>query len=160
MLSRKREMYSMKLNFLTEQIKPIGRWITTAIFCLSAMTFIWQGGFFHHHGTAIAAPSSVYLVATDVGKDVKDKAREDAGSAKGFIRDAANQVERTANKNANKVEDATDGSGNFLERKAKKDAATIQKRAEQDAARTQDAVDDTKNVIERTVDNIKDTFNN
>lgn len=145
----------MKLNYLTNCFAAIQRRLFSGILCLMAIAFVWQGGFLVNH--AIAAPFSPML-ATDMGNQVKDKAREDASSAKGFIRDAANQVEKTASQNANKIGQATDGSNSFLERKAKLDAATIQRRAEADAARTQNAVDTTKNAVERTVDNIKDAF--
>jgi len=147
----------MQLNYLIKRLSSIGSFLATTVLCLSAIAFIWQGAFFAHN-SAMAAPSVNLIASSDVGDKVQEKAREDAGRAKNFIRDTANKVERTANKNAARVEDATDNSGNFIERKAKSDRNTIEKRAEEDAARTQKAVDNTKNAVERTVDSIKDAF--
>lgn len=146
----------MKLNFLKKQLSTLGRWMATALFFVSAVTFVWQGAFFSN--AASADPAMNLVASRDVGDQAQDKASRDAGRTKGFIRDTANKVERTANKNASRVERATDGKGNLLERKAKRDADRIELRAEQDAARTQRAVDKTKNAFERTVDNIKDAF--
>jgi uncharacterized protein YjbJ (UPF0337 family) len=96
------------------------------------------------------------IAAKDMGDQVQGKVREDAGRAKNFIRDTADQVERTANKNAQRVGQADEGG--FFTRRARKDAGLIHKRAEEDAARTQKAVDNTKNAVQRTVDNVKDNF--
>lgn len=144
----------MKLNDL---MKRFGRWIATAMVCVSAFTFVWQASFISNT-TALAASNHNLIATKDAGDKVQEKVSKDAGRAKGFIRDTADKVEETAKKNASRVEDATDGKGNPLERRAKKDAARIEKRAEEDAARTQKAVDNTKNAVERTVDNIKDAF--
>jgi uncharacterized protein YjbJ (UPF0337 family) len=148
------ELYSMKLSHFTKQLAAVGRTIATLLF-LAAITFVWQGAFLHTD--AIAAPHAT-LIAADLGDQAQEKVQEDAGRAKGFIRDTADRVEETAKKNAKRVEEATDGDGNFVERRAKKDAARIEKRAEEDAARTQKAVDNTKNAVERTIDSIKEAF--
>lgn len=147
----------MKLNHVTKSLSIVGRWIATTLFCVSAIAFVWQGAFFST--TAIAAPAGT-LLAADLGDQVQEKTSEDAGRAKGFIRDTKEQLKETANKNAKRVEQATGDNGSFVERKAKRDADRIEKRAEEDAARTQKAVDNTKNAVERAVDNIKDAFSN
>jgi hypothetical protein len=145
----------MKLNYFTKLVSILGRWITTTVVCLSAIALVWQGAFFSNT-LAIASPVSNSFIAADMGDKVRDKTSEDAGRAKGFIRDTADNVKRTAKKNAERVDRATDNKGNFAERRAKKDAARIEQRAEKDAARTQKAVDKTKNAVKRTVDNVKD----
>lgn len=145
----------MKPNYFTKQLSTVGRWMATALFCVSAIGFFWQGAFFSN--TAALADSHL-IASADADTQVKGKAREDAGRTKSFVRDTANKVEETANKNAKRVEKATDGKGSFVERKAKKDAARIEKRAEEDTARTQKAIDNTKNVVERAVDGIKDAL--
>uniref|UniRef100_A0A832H807 Uncharacterized protein n=1 Tax=Oscillatoriales cyanobacterium SpSt-402 TaxID=2282168 RepID=A0A832H807_9CYAN len=147
----------MKLNYLAKPLATVGRWIATALVCVVAIAFVWQGSFI---STTVAWAGSTgdMIASADMGDQVKDKVSKDAGRAKGFIRDTANQVERTANKNANRVENAAD-RGSFVERKAQRDRDLIERRAEEDAARTQEAVDDTKNVVKRAVDSIKDTFN-
>lgn len=125
------EMYSMKLNYLMKGLSTLGRWMATTLFCVLAIAFVWQGGFFSN--TTAMADCGVNLIASaDAGDRVQDKASEDAGRAKNFIEDTKERVERTANKNASKVDQATD-NGSFIERKAKKDAARIEKRAEEDA---------------------------
>ena len=149
----------MKLNSFAKHLSAAKRWVATALLCVSAIAFVWQGGFLVNTA-AMAAPTATLMASKDAGDRVQDKANNDAGRAKGFIRNTADKVERTAKKNADRDEDATDGDGNFLERKAKKDAGRIEKRAEQDAARTEKAVDNTKNAVERTVDNIKDALGN
>ena len=146
----------MKLNYLTKQISGLGRWLTMAFLSLTAVVFFWQGASLVN-SAAMASPTTNFIVAADLGDKVQDKANEDAGRAKGFIRDTANKVERTANKNAGKVDDATD-NGSFIKNKAQRDAGRIHERAEQDASRTQNAVDKTKNAIEDAVDNVKDAF--
>lgn len=146
----------MKPNHVMRPLTVLGRWLATALFGVAAVALIWQGSFFAD--TTAMAAVHVPVLAADLGSQAQGKASEDAGRTKNFIRDTANKVEETAQKNAQRVEDATDGDGGFIERKAKRDAARIQKRAEEDAARTQDAVDATKNAFERTVDNIKDAF--
>lgn len=151
MLNLKR-LYSMTL-------KNIGRFLATTLLFVSAIAFVWQGGFFSND-SAMAAPGVNLIAAADAGDAVKAKASEDAGRAKNFIEDTKDKVKSTANKNADRVEDATDNNGSLLERKANKDAATIEKRANEDAARTEKAVDNTKNAIESAVDKIKDAFGN
>jgi hypothetical protein len=146
----------MKLNDLTKQISALGRGLTTALLSLAAIAFFWQGAFLLN-SAAMANPTTNFIVAADMGDRVQDKASNDAGRAKGFIRDTADKVERTARKNAAKVDNATD-NGSGIGRKAQRDAGRIQERAERDAARTEKAVDNTKNAIERTVDNVKDAF--
>lgn len=148
----------MKLNDFVERLSTVGRWIATALFCISAIAFVWQSAFIS--STAAMANPAASLAAADIGDRVQGKASEDTGGAKNFIRDTADRVEQTAKKNANRVEQATDDKGSFVERKAKRDTARIEQRSEQDAARTQDAVDNTKNAVERTIDNIKGAFNN
>lgn len=149
----------MTPNRLNERLSlasaTIRRWIATGLLSLMMLALIWQGAPL----TAAAANLTPNLVmAADVGNQVQRKVNEDAGSAKGFIRDTANKVERTANKNASRVEQATDEDGSYVERKAKRDRDRIEQRAEQDAARTQKAVDKTKNAVERAVDNVKDAL--
>jgi hypothetical protein len=146
----------MKLNDLTKQISALGRGLTTALLSLAAIAFFWQGAFLLN-SAAMANPTTNFIVAADMGDRVQDKASNDAGRAKGFIRDTADKVERTARKNAAKVDNATD-NGSGIGNKAQRDAGRIQERAERDAARTEKAVDNTKNAIERTVDNVKDAF--
>jgi uncharacterized protein YjbJ (UPF0337 family) len=147
----------MKLNYFTKQLSTIGRSLATALFCLFAIAFVWQGTFFSNTA-AMAAPATTLIASSDAGDQVQGKVRKDAGRAKNFIRDTADQVERTAKNNATRVENATDNKGSFVERKARRDAARIEQRSEQDAARTQRAVDKSKNVVERTVDSIKDAL--
>ncbi|QKQ72521.1 hypothetical protein [Nostoc sp. TCL240-02] len=146
----------MKSNYFTKQLSTVKRWMATALFCMLAIAFVWQGAFFSNT-SAMAEPSATLIASKDAGDQVQEKASKDAGRAKNFIQDTADKVKQAAKSNANKVDQATD-SGSFAERKAKRDAATIQKRADEDAARTQKAVDNTKNAVERTVDNIKDAF--
>jgi uncharacterized protein YjbJ (UPF0337 family) len=146
----------MKQNYLMQRLSTVGRWMATTLFCLSAIAFVWQGAFFSNT-IAMANPAANLMAAADVGDQVQGAADEVAGRSKNFIRDTADKVERTANKNAAKV-DRADDDGSFVERKAKRDRDRIEQRAEQDAARTQKAVDNTKNLVERTVDNIKDAF--
>ncbi|WP_250124468.1 hypothetical protein [Chroococcidiopsis sp. CCMEE 29] len=148
----------MKQNHVMKRLSRVGRWMATTLFCLSAIAFIWQGAFFSNT-VALANPAVNLIAAADAGDQVKGAADEVAKGSKNFIRDTADKVEKTANKNAAKV-DRADDDGSFVERKAKRDRNRIEQRAEQDAARTQKAVDNTKNVVERTVDNIKDAFSN
>ena len=137
----------MKLNYITKPLSTLGRWVVTALFCVSAIAFVWQGAFVSNT-TAMAAPA---LIATDTGAQVKQE-------NKSFVRDAAEKVKETANKNASRVEDATDGSANPIQRKAQRDVARIEKRADEDAARTQKAIDNNVNAVERAVDSIKSAF--
>ncbi|WP_298908612.1 hypothetical protein [uncultured Nostoc sp.] len=146
----------MKLNYLTKQLSTVKRWMATTLLCMLAIAFVWQGAFFSNT-SAMADPAGTLIASADAGDQVKDKTSKDAGRAKNFIDDTADKVKEAAKSNASKVDEATD-NGSFAERKAKKDAATIQKRADEDSARTKEAVDKTKNVVERTVENIKDAF--
>lgn len=137
------------MKLITKKLAAIGRSVVAVLVCVSAIAFAPQGAFFFNT-TALAAPNA--LVATSsTGNEIKQ-------DNKSFVRDAADKVKETANKNASRVEDATDNDGSFVERKAKRDAARIEKRANEDAARTQKAIDNNVNAIERTVDNIKDAF--
>jgi hypothetical protein len=145
----------MKLNYLMKKLSSIGHHLTTAILCLSAIAFVWQGAFFSNNLSL--ADSGINIA--DLGDRIQQKVDRDAGRAKNFIRDTADKVEETANRNADKVEDSTDNNGNFIERKANKDKDRIEERAERHAAKTEKAVDNTKNAVERTVDNIKEVFN-
>lgn len=149
---------NLKLNNLRKQLSSVGRWMATALFCVSAIAFVWQTPFFSNTA-AMANPATDLIASADAGDKVQEKVSKDAGRAKGFIRDTADKVEEAASSNAKKVDESTDG-GNVLERRAKSDAGLIHKRAEEDAARTQKAVDNTKNVVERAVDGIKDAFGN
>ena len=81
----------MKLNDL---MKRFGRLIATAMICVSAFTFVWQASFISNT-TALAAPNNL-IATSDAGDAVKSKTSEDAGRAKGFIRDTADKVEETA----------------------------------------------------------------
>ena len=144
------------MNYLMKRLSTARRWIATTLLCLSAIVFMWQGAFFSNT-SAMASPAVNSIAAADLGDKIQDKASEDAGRAKNFIRDTEDKVKETAKKNATKVDRATD-NGSVAERKAQKDAATIEKRAEEDSARTQKAVDNTKNAVERTVDSIKGAF--
>ena len=149
----------MKLNYFTKGLSLLGRWMVTTLFCLSAIAFVWQGGFFSNTA-AMAAPAANLIASADAGNQVKGKASEDAGRAKNFIEDTKEKVKQTANKNADRVDQATDDDGSFVERKAKRDRDRIEQRADEDAARTEKAVDNTKNAVQRTVDSIKDVFGN
>ncbi|MDM9582717.1 MULTISPECIES: hypothetical protein [unclassified Nostoc] len=144
----------MKSNYVAKQLSTVKRWMATALFCMLAIAFVWQGAFFSN--TSAMADPAATLIA-DAGDRAQEKASRDAGRTKNFIDDAADKVKQAAKSNAKKVDQSTD-NGSFIERKAKKDAATIQRRANEDASRTKEAVDNTKNVVERTVDNIKDAF--
>lgn len=146
----------MKLNYFTKPILTVGRWLATALFCVSAIALVWQGAVFSN-SSAMAAPATTMIAAADLGDQVQAKTSKDAGRAKNFIRDAADKVEETARKNARRVDRATDDDS-LIERKAKRDTARIHKRAEEDAARTQKAVDKSKSAVQRTVDNIKDAL--
>jgi hypothetical protein len=148
----------MKLSGLKDQWAIVGRCLATALFCVSAIAFVWQGVL--PNDGAWAAPSAGLIASVnDAGDQIKDKVSADSGRAKGFIRDAADKVEETARNNASRVENATDGSNSRIERKAKRDAARIHERAEEDAARTQNAVDKTRDAVKDTVEKIKDALN-
>ncbi|MEH2154116.1 hypothetical protein [Nostoc sp.] len=145
----------MKSNYVAKQLSTVKRWMATALFCMLAIAFVWQGAFFSN--TSAMADPAALIASSDAGDRAQEKASRDAGRTKNFIDDAADKVKEAAKSNASKVDQSTD-NGSFIERKAKKDAATIQKRANEDASRTKEAVDNTKNVVERTVENIKDAF--
>ena len=147
---------SMKSSFFTHGYQLAKRLIASALVCLAMATFLWQGNLFADN-SAIALPQQSVLATSNLNK-AENKAQKDAEATKGFVRDTANKVEKTARKNADRVDEATDGS-NVLARKAQRDAGRIEQRAEQDAARTQKAIDDTKNVFERAVDGVKDALN-
>ncbi|AFZ20587.1 hypothetical protein [Allocoleopsis franciscana] len=149
----------MKLNYFTKRLSIVGRWIATTVFCLSAVTLVWQGAFFSNT-SAMATPTANLIASAGTSDQVKGKASIDAGRAKNFIEDTKEKVKETANKNAARVDEATDDNGSFLEGKAKRDRDRIEKRADEDAARTEKAVDNTKNAVESVVDNIKDVFSN
>jgi hypothetical protein len=144
----------MKLNVFTKPFSAAKRWVTLTCLSLSAIAFLWQGALI---SPVQAAPMAPYFLAADAGDQVQSKASEDAGRAKGFIRDTADKVEQTAKNNASKVDKATDNDSPIADR-AKKDAGRIKQYAERDAARTEKAVDKTKNAIENAVDNVKDAF--
>ncbi|MBW4538166.1 MAG: hypothetical protein KME43_03360 [Myxacorys chilensis ATA2-1-KO14] len=146
----------MKLNYLTKTLSMMGRWIATTLFCVSAIAFVWQGAFFSNT-SALASPASTLIA--NAGSKAEGKASEVAGENKSFVRDVKNKVQDAAKSNAAKVDRATDDDS-AIAGKAKRDAARIQKRAEEDASRTQEAIDNNKNVIERTVEGIKDAFGN
>ena len=147
----------MQLNYLAKRVSTIGRLLTTALLCVSAIAFTWQGAFFSSNA-AIAAPSNL-IAAADAGSEVQGKASKDAGRTKGFVRDTTDKLKKTAKTNAAKVDRATDNDSE-IGRKAKKDAARIERKADKDSARTQNAIDKTKNAVESAVDNIKDAFGN
>jgi len=145
----------MKLNNVKKQLSTVGRWMATTLFCLSAITFVWQGAFFVNN-SAMAAPTLV--ASRDAGDKVQDKAQDIREGSKNLIRDTKQKVQDAASSNAKKVEKSTD-SDSAVESKAKSDRDTIYKRAEEDAARTEKAVDKSMDGVERAVDNIKDAFN-
>ena len=149
----------MKLNYFTKRLSTVGRWIATTVFCVAAIAFVWQGGFFSN-SVAMANPVTSLIATADAGDQVKEKYREDvAKPSKNLIEDTKNKVKQAANKNASRVDQSTD-NGSVVEGKAKRDRNRIEKRADEDAARTEKAVDNTKNVVERTVDSIKDALSN
>jgi len=148
----------MQLNYFVKQLLVLGRWLTTALLCVSAIAFTWQGASFSSTA-AIAAPSTNLIAAADAGSEMQGKASKDAGRTKGFVRDTTDKLKKTAKTNAAKVDRATDDDS-AIGRTAKKDAARIERRADEDSARTQGAIDKTKNAVESTIDNIKDAFGN
>lgn len=146
----------MKLNYLMKGLSIVGRFLAKTVFCLAAIALIWQGAFFSTT-EAMANPAAHLIIAAEVGDQVKGAADEVAKGSKNLIRDTADKVEKTANKNAAKVDQADDDGG-VVEGKAKRDRDRIEQRAESDAARTEKAVDNSTNFVKRTVDNIKDAF--
>lgn len=149
----------MKLNHLLKPILTVGRFLATALFCVSAIAFVWQGAFFSNTA-AMADPSATLIAEADISSEVQDNLNKGAKLSKDFIEDTKERVERTASKNADRVEQATDDNGSVVERKANRDEARIYKRAEEDAARTKEQVDKSKNAVESVVDKIKDAFSN
>jgi len=142
---------TVSMTSITKLFSTVGRWVATALFCVSAIAFVWQGAFFSSP-TAMAAPGTLVIAAaTDTGDQIQ---RDN----KGFVRNAAEKVKEAANSNAEKVEQATGNDGSPIERKAQRDAARIEKRANEDADRTQRAIDNNVNAVERAVDSIKDAF--
>lgn len=135
---------------ITQLFSALGRWTVAVLLCVSAIAFIWQSPIFSH-SAAWAIPNSPVIATMEGG----DKIKQDN---KSFVRDAAEKVKETANKNADRVERASDGKGGFFARKAERDVARIEKRANEDAARTQRAIDKNVNAAERVVDDIKDAF--
>ena len=147
----------MKLNDLLKPISTVGRFLATALFCVLAVAFVWQGAFFSNTA-AMAAPTATLIAEADISSQVQDNLNKGAKLSKDFIDDTKERVERTANKNADRVDQATDDNGSVVERKANRDEARIYKRAEEDAARTKEQVDRSKNAVESAVDKIKDAF--
>jgi hypothetical protein len=146
----------MKLKNFTNQISAMSRVFSIGLLSVLATVFFWQGAFFLNNA-AIADPLPSFVVAADLGDRVQDKVSKDTGRAKGFIRDTADKVERTAKKNADRLDNATDGDS-MLGDRAKQDARQIKRNAERDASRTEKAVDKTKNAIEQTVESVKDAL--
>jgi hypothetical protein len=145
----------VKLNYFVKQFSTVGRWMLTSLFCVVALAFVWQGGF-SSNLSAMASPTS-YLVAADLGDQIKGAADDVRAGSKDLIRDTESKVKKTANKNAAKV-DRADDDGGVAETKAKRDKARIEKRAGEDASRTETAVDKSMNAVKGAVDNIKDAF--
>ena len=154
MLNRN-EMYSMKPNYFTQARAIAGRWLATTVVCLAAIALFWQGASLN--SSAMATPMNPLIIATHMENQAKDKADDFFDANKNFVRDTADKVKRTANKNASKVSDADD-EGTYAELKAQRDADRIEKRANEDAARTQKAIDNTRNAVQNTIDNIKDAL--
>ncbi|MBW4693141.1 MAG: hypothetical protein KME27_15420 [Lyngbya sp. HA4199-MV5] len=146
----------MKLKFFAGHLTVLGRFLTTALLCVSAIAFAWQGALFSNTA-ALASPNTHLIAAADAGSEVQGKASKDAGRTKGFVRDTTDKLKKTAKTNAAKVDRATDNDS-AIARKAKKDAARIERKADKDSARTQNAIDKTKRAVEGAVDNIKDAF--
>jgi len=146
----------VKLNYFIQRLSTVGRWIATTLFCVSAIAFVWQGAFFSN-SAAMAAPTANLIAAADAGDQAQRAADEVAKGSKNFIRDTADKVKQTANKNAAKVDQADD-KGSFVEGKAKRDRNRIEQRAEEDAARTEKAVDNNMNAVKGAIENIKDAF--
>ncbi len=153
------KMYSMKLNHLLKRVSTVGRFLATALFCVLAVAFVWQGAFFSNTA-AMADPTATLIAEADISSQVQDNLNKGAKLSKDFIEDTKKRVERTANKNTDRVEQATDDNGSVVERKANRDEARIYKRAEEDAARTKEQVDRSKNAVESAIDSIKDAFSN
>lgn len=145
----------MKLNYAAKTLSAIGRWIATAVFCVSAFTFVWQGAFFFN--TAALANSTGTLIAADLGDQIKGAADKVREGSKDLIRGTEGTVKKAAKDNAAKVDEADD-SGTAVERKAMRDKSRIQKRATEDANRTSEQVDRSMNAVKGAVDNVKDAL--
>lgn len=133
-------------------------WLGTALLSFLAIAFFWQSALLSSN-VAMADSMTNSLFFANTANEVQGKVNQDTGRTKDFIDNAKDTVKDAARSNANKVDNSTDNDS-FIGRKAQRDAARIQDKAENDAARTKDAVDDTKNVLERAVEGIKDTFSN
>lgn len=140
-----------------KQFSNVKKLIASTLLGLFAIAFFWQSAFLSSN-VAMANSTVNSLILADTGSEVQSKVSKDTGRTKSFIEDAKDTVKDAARSNANKVDKATDNDS-VIGRKAQRDAARIQDKADKDAARTKEAVDDTKNVIERAVEGIKDTFN-
>jgi uncharacterized membrane-anchored protein YhcB (DUF1043 family) len=130
------------------------RWIATSILSLLTIALVWQGMFVAKN---VAMADSLMLA--DIYGRVENKVDRDVDKTKDFLQDTKEQVKKTANRNASKVDRATDNDS-LLENKAAKDADRIEQKANQDEARTQKAVDKTENIIDSTIENIKEVFGN
>jgi hypothetical protein len=145
----------VKLNYFVNRVLAAGRWMATTLFCVAAVAFVWQGGFFLNI-SAMASPTTS-LFAADLGDQIKGAADDVRAGSKDLIRDTEGKVKKTANQNAAKV-DRADDDGGVAESKAKRDKSRIDKRASEDASRTEKVVDKSMNAIKGAVDNIKDAF--
>ncbi len=137
-----------------KQFSSIKRWIATSLLSLLTIAFVWQGMFLANN-TAMADS----MMLADAGDQIENKVNRGLEETKDFVDDTKKQVKQTANKNASKVDSATDNNS-LLENKAERDSDRIEQKANKDAARTKGAVDKTQNVVESTIDNIKDAFSN
>lgn len=135
-----------------KQFSFFRRWIIASILSLLTIAFVWQGMFVANE-TALANP----IMLADTG--IENKVDRDVERTKSFIEDTKQQVKETANQNASKVDRATD-EDSAIDNKAERDTARIEQKANKDAARTKEAVDKTQNIIESTIDNVKDVFSN
>ena len=147
----------MKLNNASTILSSLKRWVATALLCMLATVFAWQG-LFSTNLVALAYSSTNLVAVGDLGDKVKEKVSNDTGRAKDFVQDTKEQVQNAAKTNASKVDEATDNETDFIGRKAKKDKGRIEAKADKDSARTQNAIDKTGNAVKRTVDNIKDSL--
>ena len=138
----------------TKQFSSIKRRIATSILSLLTIAFFWQSTFL-----ANDAAMADSMMLADAGDRVENKVNSGLEETKDFIDDTKKQVKQTANQNASKVDSATDNNS-FLENKAERDSDRIEQKANKDAARTKEAVDKTQNVVESTIENIKDVFGN
>ena len=136
-----------------KQFLSFKRWIATSLLSLLTIAFVWQGMFL-----ANDAAMADSMMLADAGDRVENKINSGLEDTKDFIDDTKKQVKKTANKNESRVDSATDNNS-FLENKAERDSDRIEQKANKDAARTKDAVDETQNIIESTIDNVKNAFN-